>query len=334
MKQFNKLFAAVFIIIGLSSQAQDINNPWAISFGINAIDGGRISAGGDFESDISQFYNADDYWNIIPSVSYLTVSRRVANNLNFGVVGSFNKITKFVGERPTIPGDYPVTDPDEMYYAIDGQFTYDVRLNKTINPFIALGGGYNDFGTGTTGTANGGLGLNIWFNETVGLTLQGMYKYSFKEDRNVVPSHMQHMLGLTFKFGGKDTDDDGIYDREDECPEVAGLPQFKGCPDTDGDGIADKDDKCPDVPGLAQYNGCPDTDGDTVIDSEDACPETAGLVALKGCPDTDGDGIADKDDKCPSEAGPKDNGGCPVLDADKDGVPDKEDDCPTVAGPI
>ncbi len=27
------------------------------------------------------------------------------------------------------------------------------------------------------------------------------------------------------------------YDKDDACPEVAGLQQFKGCPDTDGDGI-------------------------------------------------------------------------------------------------
>jgi hypothetical protein len=40
---------------------------------------------------------------------------------------------------------------------------------------------------------------------------------------------------------------------------------LKGCPDTDKDGIADKDDKCPTVAGPKE-NGCPwpDTDGDGV----------------------------------------------------------------------
>ena len=338
MKHFNKFFAAAIILFGLSTQAQDINNPWAIAFGVNAIDGGRISAGGDFQSNVSQFYNADGYWNIIPSVSYLKVSRRVVDNLNFGVQGSFNKITKFVGERTSEPGAYPVSNPDVMYYAVDGVFTYSLMSaihSKVIDPYIAVGGGYTDFGTGTTGTANGGLGLNIWFTENVGLSLQGLYKYSFKESRDVVPSHMQHTLGLTFKFGGKDTDNDGIYDREDACPEVWGLKQFNGCPDTDGDGVTDASDACPDTFGLAQYNGCPDTDGDTVIDKDDACPETFGLVALKGCPDEDGDGTADKDDKCPTVPGPKDNAGCPLppKDADGDGIPDLEDACPLIAGP-
>jgi hypothetical protein len=30
---------------------------------------------------------------------------------------------------------------------------------------------------------------------------------------------------------------DGIYDKDDACPDVAGLKEFNGCPDTDGDGI-------------------------------------------------------------------------------------------------
>jgi hypothetical protein len=49
----------------------------------------------------------------------------------------------------------------------------------------------------------------------------------------LVRSHFQHTAGIVFKFGGKDTDGDGIYDKDDACPEVAGLAQFNGCPDTD-----------------------------------------------------------------------------------------------------
>jgi hypothetical protein len=35
----------------------------------------------------------------------------------------------------------------------------------------------------------------------------------------------------------------------DACPDVFGLASLKGCPDTDKDGVADKDDKCPTVAG-------------------------------------------------------------------------------------
>ncbi len=145
---------------------------------------------------------------------------------------------------------------------------------------------------------------------------------------------MQHFAGLTFKFGGKDTDGDGIYDKDDACPEVAGLKQFKGCPDTDGDGIIDGSDSCPEVAGLAEFQGCPDTDADGIADKDDACPEVAGPKSLNGCPDADGDGVADKSDKCPDVKGPKENGGCPWPDTDGDGVLDKDDRCVDVKGTV
>ena len=48
----------------------------------------------------------------------------------------------------------------------------------------------------------------------------------------------------------KDTDNDGIIDKEDSCVTEPGPLVTNGCPDTDADGIADKADKCPTVPGL------------------------------------------------------------------------------------
>ena len=38
MKHLNKIFVAVLMALGLNAQAQDSNNPWAISFGANAVD--------------------------------------------------------------------------------------------------------------------------------------------------------------------------------------------------------------------------------------------------------------------------------------------------------
>ncbi|MDN3674091.1 DUF5723 family protein [Flavobacterium branchiarum] len=138
----------------------------------------------------------------------------------------------------------------------------------------------------------------------------------------------------------KDTDEDGVIDKNDACRKIAGPAENNGCPwpDTDKDGVFDKDDACPNVAGPIENKGCPwqDTDGDTLLDNVDACPTVAGPVENKGCPwpDTDGDGVLDKDDACPDVAGPVENKGCPVLDADKDGIPDSEDDCPLIPGPI
>ena len=347
MKHLNKILVAAMMVMGLSSHAQDSNNPWAISFGVNAIDT-KTSAGGGhnwLDRHFSQPFAVKDNWNILPSITYIGVSKYVGDNFSFGVSGSLNKVSKFVSFNPTALGHdsrgYVVTNSgDLMYYGIDATVKYsfmNLIKSKVIDPSLSLGGGYSFLGDSSYGTVNPGAGLILWFSENVGLELTTKYKKSYGERETAsipdAPSFFQHSAGFIFKFGGKDTDKDGIYDKEDACPEVAGLKQFNGCPDTDGDGIVDGSDAGPQVAGLAALNGCPDADGDGITDANDACPEVAGLAALKGCPDADKDGVADKDDKCPSVAGPKENAGCPWADTDKDGVADKDDECPEVAGP-
>lgn len=345
MKHLNKLFAALFLMAAFSTQAQDSNNKWAISFGANAVDGGRVSAASKLEDQFSQFFDAKKYWNILPSVSTVNVSRHVGDNFSFGITGSVNKITKFVGERTYDPAanteDYTVVNPGDLsYYSADAVIKYSLMnllKSKVIDPSVQIGGGYTWFGDASAGTVNGGLGLTLWFTEQVGLTWTSTYKHSFDDTRNPafdVPSHMQHSAGLSFKFGAKDTDNDGIYDKDDTCPEVAGLKQFNGCPDSDGDGIEDSKDSCPNDAGSVEMNGCPDTDGDGVADKDDACPDVAGIKSLGGCPDADGDGITDKKDNCPEVKGPKENNGCPWPDKDGDSVLDKDDKCPDVKGTV
>jgi len=340
MKHLNKLFAVALLFAGLTSQAQDSNNPWALSFGVNGVDT-KVSAVGNDSPKWIQIYNVKENWNILPSVSYLSVSKYVGDGFSFGLTGSVNKIDKWVTrDASTLATDIVSNPGDLSYYGLDATVKYsfmEMIGTKWFDPSAHIGGGYTFFGDASAGTVNGGLGLTFWVTENVGLQLQSTYKHSFDDNRvadSDVPTHIQHFAGLTFKFGGKDTDGDGIYDKDDACPEIAGLPEFKGCPDTDKDGIQDSADSCPEVAGLAEFNGCPDTDGDGIIDSEDSCVDVKGTKIMKGCPDADGDGVADKDDKCPTVKGAKENAGCPWPDTDGDGIADKDDKCPTVKGTV
>ncbi|MGG7034531.1 MAG: DUF5723 family protein [Flavobacterium sp.] len=114
-----------------------------------------------------------------------------------------------------------------------------------------------------------------------------------------------------------DTDGDGVHDKEDACPNLAGPVENKGCPwpDTDKDGVLDKDDKCPNDAGAKENDGCPwgDADGDGVLDNVDNCLTVAGPPENNGCPwpDTDNDGITDNIDKCPTVPGVASLDGCP-----------------------
>ncbi|MDT0606436.1 OmpA family protein [Croceitalea rosinachiae] len=325
MKHLSKLLVVALLVLGVNNiQAQDENNPWQISFGVNAIDvypTNDASASYPTGTLFSEYFNVNDHWNIIPSLSYVGVSKYIGDGFSVGARGSLNKIENL--------GDVAVDDLS--HYAIDGTIKYNILKNKKLDPFVEIGGGYTWVDEIGAGTFNGGLGLNYWFSDNVGVTVQSQYKHAF-EDYGV--KHFQHLAGIAIKFGGTDTDGDGIYDKDDACPEVAGLEAFNGCPDSDGDGIEDGKDSCPDQAGSKEMNGCPDADGDGIADKDDACPNEAGIAALAGCPDADGDGVADKDDECPSEAGPAENKGCPWPDADGDGVLDKDDQCPQVAGTV
>lgn len=185
---------------------------------------------------------------------------------------------------------------------------------------------------------NNGLGLAYAFDLTTSKLAQA--------------SQQSHELTLIYRLGKcKDTDGDGLCDKEDKCPAEPGSKELEGCPpekkekedekcllDSDKDEICDKDDECPDVPGLKSNKGCPldDKDRDGIPDDKDKCPDLPGFRQYEGCPmnDRDSDGLRDDLDKCPDEAGSVLNLGCPEGkgDLDGDGVPDEYDKCPNTAG--
>ncbi|WBX71481.1 OmpA family protein [Tenacibaculum retecalamus] len=334
MKQIKLAVIALFTFATLGTvNAQDSDNPWVVGFGVNVVDFKYPWGKSNNAENIAKDYAGTTDWNVLPSISRVTVDKYLNDGFTLQLAGSLNKIETFRGEN----------DTDELYWAIDANVKYDLNnlFGETswFDPYVYLGGGYtngvniaDDNSTiveGSEGMLNGGFGFNTWFNDNLGLNFQSGYKRGFSDN---VADHFQHSVGLVFKFGGTDTDGDGVFDKDDACPEVAGLEEFNGCPDTDNDGIKDADDACPEVAGLAALNGCPDADGDGIADKDDACPTEKGTKANNGCPDTDGDGVVDGKDKCPTVADPVANAGCPWPDTDGDSVLDKDDKCPNVAG--
>ena len=323
MKRLSQLLmVAVIVLSTFAVNAQNKNNPWMVKLGMNAVDFYPTGQQGySYISDKigSEYFNFDHY-NAAYAISDVRVGRYLGDG--FSLIGNLklNKITHLGTKDVSLSYINPNLD---VKYAI-------CKPDHKLQPYVFAGGGYTWLEKEDGGNLNGGLGLEYFFNKNLGLFVESAYHHTF--DNNVLP-HLQHAVGIVVRFGGTDTDGDGIYDKDDACPKVAGLAKYNGCPDTDGDGIIDAKDACPEVAGLAKFNGCPDTDGDGIIDSKDACPKVAGVAALNGCPDADGDGVADAKDKCPNVAGPAANYGCPYPDTDKDGVLDKDDACPKVAGP-
>ncbi|MEE9406779.1 MAG: OmpA family protein [Polaribacter sp.] len=323
MKRLKLAVIALFTLVTVSNvNAQDENNPWAVGFGVNVVD---FYNGDNFTDHVKDLLGNSD-WNILPSISRISGEKYLDKGFTLQLAGSLNKIDFLKVEN----------DVDFLYWAVDAIVKYDLNNiapgidTGWFDPYVYLGGGYTSVDSNGEGVLNAGVGFNAWFNNNLGLNFQTGTKKGFSSK---VDTHYQTSLGLVIKFGGKDTDGDGVYDKDDACPDVAGLVEFNGCPDADADGIKDSEDACPNVAGLAVMNGCPDSDGDGVADKDDMCPNSKGTKANKGCPDTDGDGVVDKDDKCANVAGPAVNAGCPWPDTDGDGVLDKDDKCASVAGP-
>jgi outer membrane protein assembly factor BamB len=125
-----------------------------------------------------------------------------------------------------------------------------------------------------------------------------------------------------------DTDNDNVWDTQDNCRFVANPWQE----DRDHDGVGDACDNAPGIPNPGQY----DADGDGVGDAIDNCR----LAANEGQEDYDHDAVGDACDNAPYDYNPdqsdSDGDGIPDVhefDDDNDGVEDAKDNCPSHVNP-
>jgi outer membrane protein OmpA-like peptidoglycan-associated protein len=311
MKTLKTIVLSFAIAISTFSYGQTSENPWAIAVGADLIglQGDNVDSGLNFGAPA------------------LSLSRYIGAGFSIGAQYALNNLEN--------------NNEELKYSSIDGIVKYNLSEGKIL-PYLFAGYGFSRFADGTekdgsfpstetNRTGLGGIGVNFYLDDNFAINVSTSYRGNLEGDTY---NHLQHIVGLSYKFGAGDADKDGVPDQKDVCPDIPGLKEFDGCPDTDGDGIPDNKDRCPEEAGTEALQGCPDTDGDGIADQDDACPDKAGPAAMNGCPDSDGDGVADNEDRCPETAGDSANGGCPWTDSDGDGVPDKDDNCPDLAGTV
>lgn len=265
-------------------------------------------------------------------------------NALFGAAVHYHLPVKlFVGiEGRYVPLDMrptPTTVTDLDSYFFSGLVGYTIPLHERLDLY-GVGGAaaafWNPSGYDSEtdfGFAYGG-GVRLYITRSLALT--GDYRMI------QVPNAMQDVTqsvagvtadetfwgnsftgGISYFFGRKDADGDGVVDRYDACPDTpAGVEvDARGCPfDSDRDGVADYRDQCPNTPvgATVDLQGCPlDSDGDGVFDGLDRCPDTpaGATVDQNGCPmDSDGDGVLDGLDRCPNtpRGTEVDEYGCPL----------------------
>ena len=243
--------------------------------------------------------------------------------------------------------DLPAGNQNATLRSLRTNLLYNFLPDNPIRPFVTggLGWGQTKVNGGVLDShdleLNAGVGLRWMVREMIGARFDARYVHMDVGDGlNDRQHNIEFALGATFMFGGtprEDSDGDGVYDKNDKCPNTASGAKVDatGCTsDADGDGVPDGVDKCPNtVKGLiVDEKGCKqDTDKDGIPDGADRCPETpeGAKVNSFGCGvDADGDGIEDKVDKCPDtpKGASVDQKGCP-LDSDGDGVANYLDKC-------
>jgi OOP family OmpA-OmpF porin len=299
----------IFLSLLFVANAQTSDSPWAVNLGANLVS------------------ITDDSVDSNPGfgVPTLSLSRYIAGGFSIGAQYSLNALEVDNSNR-----DYSSVEGIIKFNLSEGDFFPYLLTSYGLSNFQTDGSSDGMFPSSGAGrTMSFGAGLNYSISNNWYLNISTSYRTSNEKGSY---NHLQHVVGFSYVFGAQDTDNDGVSDKKDVCPEIPGLKEFDGCPDTDGDGIPDNKDACPEEAGSLEMNGCPDTDGDGIADKDDACPEAAGSAEMNGCPDSDGDGVADNLDKCPNEAGDPANNGCPWADRDGDGVADKDDNCPDEAG--
>ncbi len=188
-------------------------------------------------------------------------------------------------------------DVDGYLYRVDS--LYHFASSNNLVPYLAVG-----LGGLTLDRERGDSNTDFLFDYGAGLKYFVTYNLVLRGDvRHILSfnghgNNLVYTFGLTFLFGGKakevvpvDSDGDGVYDPEDQCPDTPIDIQVdnRGCPlDSDRDGVFDYMDRCLDTPAGVSVDdfGCPlDTDGDGVYDSQDQCPDTpkGAKVDPRGC---------------------------------------------------
>lgn len=215
-------------------------------------------------------------------------------------------------------GDLEAKDSEEDIDQLFGRFDtlYHFNPESKWRPFIVAGVGHNELEDRADNEIdetqfNMGFGLKHEVNDMVDVRFDARGLYSHDEESKDAILN----LGVNFLLGSSrstpvDSDGDGVYDTEDQCPATAAGTQ-------------------------TDTSGCPvnlDADGDGVNDDQDQCPASAAGISVdeQGCTfaDDDGDGINNKLDQCDNTVAgaPVDANGC-MLDADKDGIHDNADTC-------
>jgi len=153
--------------------------------------------------------------------------------------------------------------------AESGASQFDMNVNIGFKDVLRFGLGYK---------GNFSENENFGPMVTIGLNFSNIKSLISQEfTTSEVSSYSVGTTELTLKYEVKNNDDNKEEKKDEEVIE-------EGKVDSDNDGVFDDEDECPNLFGSVAAKGCPDIDNDGVRDSQDQCPNTIGEMINNGCP--------------------------------------------------
>lgn len=191
----NKLFFSLGLFITSLSFGQAttvLDVPWTIGLGVNIVD-----------NDGDQFGSLNNNWNFKNPIT-LSGEYRFKKYLAGNMTISFNSLSSDNLQNgvklPTNSLLFAMDANAKLYF--DQFFMPDYKLNW-IEMYVLAGLGYTtvELDSTNTGTFNGGLGLQVWFNDmkNFGLRLQAAGKWGFVDQR-YLNNYKQYSFELIYRF--------------------------------------------------------------------------------------------------------------------------------------
>ncbi len=262
---------------------------------------------------------------------YLYVVGRVGGNIKKINISDKSTTTLVSNGLPDFPQELYYDAPNDRLIVCSWSYhapivAVDVNtgvITTVVNDNVAWRDGVTMDPDGNIYTASEVYGVVTMFENTFtqppvtiigGLTGPSGLEFNWRDSVLVIPvSDIDTVLFLSMH----DSDDDGVYEFEDNCPNIPNSEQV----DTDGDGDGNDCDNCPEIGNSDQAN----SDNDILGDACDNCPTVDNLDQIDG----DKDSIGDICDNCPEHANPgqEDSNGndvgdpCDYVCGDVDGNP-------------
>lgn len=174
-----------------SSKSKDdiIYSYWLVGLGLNVVD--------DSNNGSADFFSVKESWNSVPYPSRISIGQYFDNGLGIEAIVSINKyeVGKIINDT--------INTEESSYFGLDGRISYDLnkllKKNGWFNPYVGVGGGITSADNFPRGTYNASIGIRTWIAKKWALDINTTSKWPIKGYQ--VSSHLQHAIGLVYKFG-------------------------------------------------------------------------------------------------------------------------------------